>query len=168
VAGLATDSLLGSFVVGSTLSVSGLAALNGVGGLLVGTSYSFAGLASDALLSNFIVGSSYTFTGVASSGLSSGVVGGVSYSISGQATGSFLKVLSLDGYTKNVAREALGNCVVKLYQTADDVVVAQTTSHPTSGFYEFTDPVTGPFYAVAYLPGSPDVAGTTVNTLMPT
>lgn len=75
-------------------------------------------------------------------------------------------VLTIEGYTKDSTCAALGGCVVKLFLTSDDSLVGSTTSDG-SGFYQFSNPGSGPFYAVAYKAGSPDVAGTTVNTLEP-
>ncbi len=73
------------------------------------------------------------------------------------------KAFSITGVTKDSAGTALGSCVVELYLTLGDVVVGITTSD-ASGNYSF--PATGgPYYIVAYKKGSPDVAGTTVNTL---
>ncbi len=72
----------------------------------------------------------------------------------------------ISGYTRTSAGAALPGCTVKLFQTSDDVKVATTTSDGT-GLYTFTDPGAGPFYALAYLDGSPDVAGVTLNNLVP-
>lgn len=57
---------------------------------------------------------------------------------------------------------------VQLFLTSGDVFVSETTSGP-DGSYQAPTPYTGRnHYAVAYLTGSPDVAGTTANTLTPT
>lgn len=71
----------------------------------------------------------------------------------------------IGGVTKDSTGTPLGSCVVKLYLTATDQELAQTTSDG-SGNYAFsvTDNATS-YYAVAYKAGSPDVAGTTLNTL---
>lgn len=72
------------------------------------------------------------------------------------------------GITKDSAGAALAGCVVKLYRTSDDALMQQTISG-ADGSYEFR--CTSQFFAcyiVAYLAGSPDVAGTTVNTLLGT
>jgi hypothetical protein len=60
---------------------------------------------------------------------------------------------------------AISGCTIDLFQTSNDLKVATTTSDG-SGNYAFwvSDSVTN-FYAVAYLPGTPDKAGTTLNTL---
>lgn len=72
----------------------------------------------------------------------------------------------LSGVTKDSTGAALGSCRVELFLTAGDVSIAETTSG-ASGDFAFDMPGTGPFYLVAYKVGSPDVAGTTVNTLLP-
>jgi hypothetical protein len=72
----------------------------------------------------------------------------------------------VSGYTRTATGTALPGCTVKLFRTSDDVKVATTTSDGT-GLYTFTDPGAGPFYALAYLDGSPDVTGVTLNNLVP-
>lgn len=52
-----------------------------------------------------------------------------------------------------------------LHRTLDDVKVEQTLSDG-SGNFAFTVGLGETYYVVAYLPGSPDRAGTTVNTLL--
>lgn len=69
------------------------------------------------------------------------------------------------GITKDRAGLPLGGCVVHLFRTADDVKVAATVSDG-AGVFSFAVPAGVAHYAVAYLAGSPDVAGTTVNTLV--
>jgi hypothetical protein len=71
------------------------------------------------------------------------------------------------GITRDANGNALAGCVVKLYRTVDDAVMGVTVSD-AAGKYAFTLLVQpGTYYVVAYLAGSPDVAGTTVNTLTP-
>ena len=71
------------------------------------------------------------------------------------------------GVTRDcTTNQPLGNCVVHLFRTSDDVRIGSTTSDG-SGNYSFTvliDATT--YYLVAYKAGSPDVAGTTVNTIV--
>jgi hypothetical protein len=55
---------------------------------------------------------------------------------------------------------------VQLFRTVDDLIMGEVTSDG-SGVYAVRAGVGGPFYLVAYKPGSPDLAGTTVNTLIP-
>jgi Concanavalin A-like lectin/glucanases superfamily len=85
----------------------------------------------------------------------------------GQVVGRFgSHTFLLTGQTKNSSGAALGGCTVRLFRTSDNLLIATTTSDG-SGNYSFTvgDGTTA-YYAVAYLAGSPDVAGTTVNTLV--
>lgn len=65
--------------------------------------------------------------------------------------------------TKDSANAPLGNCVVKLFNTATDVL-EQTTTSDASGNYSFTVDKTKNYYCVAYKNGTP-VFGTTANTL---
>lgn len=85
----------------------------------------------------------------------------------GQAIGRYgSHIFLLTGVTKNSAGAALGGCTVHLFRTSDNALIGATTSDG-SGNYSFIVPngVTS-YYVVAYLAGSPDVAGTTVNTLV--
>lgn len=70
----------------------------------------------------------------------------------------------ISGITRNAASAPLAGVTVDLFDTATNQLVLSTVSD-AGGNYTFN--VTGQhtFYAVAYLAGSPDVAGTTVNTL---
>lgn len=71
----------------------------------------------------------------------------------------------IGGITKDAAGNALPACTVKLYQTGNDLEIDRTVSD-ANGNYSFS--TLGPaenYYCVAYLAGSPDRAGTTVNTL---
>ncbi len=74
--------------------------------------------------------------------------------------------LTISGVTRDSAGTALGSCVVALYRTLDDVMIEEVTSDATTGAFSFSSvgPAQG-YYAVAYKVGSPDTAGTTVNTL---
>ena len=74
----------------------------------------------------------------------------------------------ISGVTKDSAGAALGSCTVHLFNTGTDVECAETVSD-ASGNYSFSVPGNSSAnYMVAYLAGSPDVAGTTVNTIYPT
>jgi hypothetical protein len=70
------------------------------------------------------------------------------------------------GTTLDSTSAVLGSCVVELYLTATDEPLGKTTSD-ASGNFSFTCARYSPLthYIVAYKAGSPDVAGTTVNTL---
>lgn len=72
------------------------------------------------------------------------------------------------GVTYDSVGTILGSAVVKLYETASDAVMdTGVTSDPTTGVYVATSPTNTACYAVAYKTGSPDVEGTTANTLTP-
>ena len=70
------------------------------------------------------------------------------------------------GKTRDGTGAVLGNCVVELYLTATDEPLAKTTSD-ANGAYLFTAARYSPatHYIVAYKTGSPDKAGTSVNTI---
>lgn len=71
----------------------------------------------------------------------------------------------LSGVTRDSAGAILGSCTVEMFETATDLRLATTTSDAVTGAYSFTVANPAVVYLVAYLSGSPDVAGTTVNTL---
>lgn len=74
----------------------------------------------------------------------------------------------ISGITKNSIGQALGNCVVRLFRTVNDAIVEEVVSDD-SGNYSFSIVGLGQtYYVVAYKAGSPDVSGTTVNTLQGT
>lgn len=72
---------------------------------------------------------------------------------------------ALRGTTKDSGGSALGSCTLRLFRTADDSLAAQGLSDG-SGNYVLGASPSVLHYLVAYLTGSPDVAGTTVNTLV--
>lgn len=72
---------------------------------------------------------------------------------------------SISGVTKDSTGAALTSCNVHLFRTADDSFVHQTVSNG-NGSYIIPASKELQHYLVAYKPGSPDVAGTSVNTLV--
>jgi hypothetical protein len=70
----------------------------------------------------------------------------------------------LTGTTRDSSGAPLGNCKVSLF-TKGDVEIAETRSDGAGAFTFTTNQNSGTYYLVAYLAGSPDVAGTTANTL---
>jgi len=78
----------------------------------------------------------------------------------------FYGTFSIPGVTRDSAGAPLGNCVVHLFETSTDTELAQTISDGAGAFTFSIGSNAGFFYIVAYLVGSPDVAGTTVNTLV--
>lgn len=73
----------------------------------------------------------------------------------------------ISGVTKDSNGTPLAACAVDLFRTLDDALVQRTTSDAL-GNYLFLHPGSGPFYLVAYKAGAPDVAGTTLNTVVAT
>lgn len=73
---------------------------------------------------------------------------------------------AITGVTRDSGGAALAGCTVDLFITSNDTL-KYTTVSDAGGNFSFDNPGTGPFYLVAYKPGAPDVAGTTVNTLVP-
>ncbi len=69
------------------------------------------------------------------------------------------------GVTRDSTGAAIGNCIVDLFYTANDVK-ASTVQSDASGNFSFSVGPNLACYIVAYLAGSPDIAGTTVNTLI--
>ena len=67
------------------------------------------------------------------------------------------------GVSRDATGVALGNCVVKVFRTADDTLVASTTSDGSGNWTAYPN-AQGPYYFVEYKAGSPDVFGTSPNT----
>jgi hypothetical protein len=74
---------------------------------------------------------------------------------------------AITGVSRDNTGAALGACVVKCYRAWDDLMIAQTVSDG-SGNFTLNPSTSGPYYLVWYLAGSPDRAGTSVNTLVAT
>ena len=74
--------------------------------------------------------------------------------------------MSLTGISRDSAGVALGGCTVLLFRTQDRTLVAETVSDG-AGNYSFSVMKGGPFFLVEYKAGSPDVSGTSLNTLVP-
>ncbi len=72
---------------------------------------------------------------------------------------------TITGITKDSTGATLAACQVQLFRTVDDAFIQEVASDGV-GAYVLTPTVSGPFYIVAYKAGSPDVAGTSVNTLV--
>jgi hypothetical protein len=81
----------------------------------------------------------------------------------GNAHTKFIRGRCVDGSSVGVS-----GAVVQGFLTATDAYVGETTAD-SDGNYELGTPNPGAqHYLVAYRAGSPDIAGTTVNTLTPT
>ena len=74
--------------------------------------------------------------------------------------------MSLSGRSLDSTGATLGNCRVLIFRTEDNSFVLETTSD-ASGNWSVTLNKGGPFFLVEYKAGSPDVAGTSLNTLAP-
>lgn len=74
-------------------------------------------------------------------------------------------VVVLSGVTRDSTSAPLGNCTVEVFETGTNNLKAVVVSD-ASGNYIVSVAAGVQHYLVAYLPGSPDVAGTTVNTLV--
>ena len=71
------------------------------------------------------------------------------------------------GVTRDASGVALGNCDVDLFRTADDSRAGVVQSDASGNFIlDASDQFT--HYEVGYKAGSPDVFGTTLNTLVGT
>jgi hypothetical protein len=75
---------------------------------------------------------------------------------------------SITGITKDSAGSPLGSCTVKLYRTLNDSVAGVVVSDASTGAFFLNASGSLNHYMIAYKPGSPDVAGTTINTLVGT
>ena len=71
----------------------------------------------------------------------------------------------ITGVTKDDAGAPLASSVVKCFRTSTSAFVSQAISNG-SGVYRLNSPFGAACFAVAYKAGAPDVAGTTVNTLV--
>jgi hypothetical protein len=72
----------------------------------------------------------------------------------------------ISGTTRDSSSNPLGNCTIQVL-SADGTIKAYSTTSDGSGAYEalIEDPTLS-YKVDAYLAGSPDVAGTTINTLV--
>jgi hypothetical protein len=74
----------------------------------------------------------------------------------------------LSGVTRDSTGAALGSCTVHLFLTQGDIETNETISDTSGNFSFNVGTGTGTkYYIVAYLPGAPDRAGTSLNTLAP-
>lgn len=76
------------------------------------------------------------------------------------------QIKKIIGTTRDGSGNPLGSCVVRGFVTATNVFVGQVTSDP-AGYFELPTVFTGAHYLVCYQAGSPDLEGTSVNTLTP-
>lgn len=75
----------------------------------------------------------------------------------------------INGVCRDTNGVALANAIVQVFQTTTDILVTEVLSDATGAYSAGSSGVPGlTFYAVAYKAGSPDVMGTTLNTLVAT
>lgn len=72
---------------------------------------------------------------------------------------------TISGATKDSTGAALAGVTVKLFVTGSNLFVSEAVSDG-SGNYTLPIDKSGPFFIEAYKAGAPDVAGTTVNSLV--
>lgn len=73
---------------------------------------------------------------------------------------------SLSGVTRNLRGQPLGGVTVDIFDTATNTFQGTSVSDGSGGYTVIIGTGSN-CYAVGYLTGSPDVAGTTLNTLVP-
>lgn len=72
----------------------------------------------------------------------------------------------ISGTTKDSAGSSLGNVELSFFYSEGDLLKGKTTSDAAGAYAMDVGCNSSKFYIVAYKPGSPDVAGTTVDTLI--
>jgi hypothetical protein len=73
----------------------------------------------------------------------------------------------ISGVTRDASGNPLGGCLVEVYETVSNRYRNYTISDASGNYaIEIAGDRSITFQAVAYLPGSPDLAGTTINTLV--
>lgn len=77
------------------------------------------------------------------------------------------RLYRFQGQCKDAGGNPVPGAVVQGFRTVDDLYVGQAICDD-GGYYDLGTPfTTDAHYLVAYKPGSPDIAGTTINTLTP-
>lgn len=82
-----------------------------------------------------------------------------------QAASSQPETHLISGVSRDSGGNPLGGCVIECFDTATNTLQTQALSDINGNFTVRVSAPARQFYLVAYKPGSPDVAGTTVNTL---
>lgn len=82
------------------------------------------------------------------------------------ANGGTNSRFGIQGVTRNVWNAPLGGVLVKLFRTSDDMKVDQIVSDPQGNYLVSTPYYPDAHYLVQYKVGSPDVFGSSVNTLI--
>ena len=71
----------------------------------------------------------------------------------------------VQGITRDVYGTPLPNCSVRLFRTSSNEFIGVVVSDG-NGWYQIVTPYNDAHYLVAYKSGTPDVEGTTVNTIL--
>lgn len=79
-----------------------------------------------------------------------------------QFTGSY----TVSGVTRDSTGATLAGCTISLFNANSSVLMATTVSDG-AGAYSFAVGLNQPVFLVAYKAGAPDVAGTTINGVIP-
>lgn len=74
--------------------------------------------------------------------------------------------LAFVGYTRNAYGSPLGGVTVRLFRTSSDELVAKVVSD-ANGYYTATSPYLDAHYMVVHKTATPDVAGASVDTIIP-
>jgi len=74
--------------------------------------------------------------------------------------------LGFAGITRDQYGSALGNCTVRLVRVSTNEIVAQVTSD-ANGAFTITTPYLDAHFLTVHKSGTPDVAGASVDTLIP-
>ena len=77
-----------------------------------------------------------------------------------------VRSFTISGVSRDANGNALSGCTVMLFRTANDSLAAKVVSDANGAFAFIVSDTSTPYYAVFYKATSPDVAGTTVNTLV--
>jgi len=72
------------------------------------------------------------------------------------------------GVTRNSDGTPVGNCVVKLFRTSDDLLIDKTVSDPRGNYLLNTPFYPDQHYIVAHKTDAPPINGASVNTLIGT
>ena len=88
-------------------------------------------------------------------------INSLSFESGGQST------LKIRGTTQDSSGNPLGSCQVQVFRTSDDLFVSECTSD-AGGYFEAPSQYPGvAHYITCYKAGSPDVTGSSINTLIP-
>lgn len=74
--------------------------------------------------------------------------------------------LAFVGYTRDQYGSPLGNCTVRCFRTSTNELVSQVTSD-ANGFYIATSPYADGHFLTVHKTLAPDVAGASIDTLVP-